>query len=79
MPRPLFTPVGRLDDLRTRPDAELLAYTTQGHFGETAKVTTYASRAALEAFCKPGSSHHALIKTRKHPNLLTNRNTERPE
>ena len=79
MSRPLFTPVGRLDDLRARPDAELLAYTVQGSFGETARVTAYKSRKALETFCKAGSAHHALVKTPKHPNMMTNRNTERPE
>ena len=59
----MHIPFGRLDDLRQRPDAERMAYTIpQGTFGDY-RVKTYASRKALIAFCKPGSRHHALIKT----------------
>ena len=76
---PRFIPSGRLDDLRTRADADLIAYTIPVRaFGEY-QVTTYKSRKALEAFCKDGSSHHALVKTPTSRNMIVNRNTQRPE
>jgi hypothetical protein len=75
LPVSRFVPLGRLAELTTRPDADLLAYSVQGC---DAKVTRYKSRVALLAFCRDGSSHHALIKTPVHPNMLVNRNTQRP-
>lgn len=70
-------PLGRIDDLRTRADADRIALTTPSSlFGEyTWKV--YASRTALETFCKDGSRHHALVKVPTAANMLTNRNTQR--
>ncbi len=79
MSRAEYIPSGRLGDVRSRPDANLYAYTLQGYLGETAKVTRYASRLALEAFCKSGSQHHAIVKTPTHPNMMTNANTQRPD
>jgi hypothetical protein len=72
-----FIPTSRLSDLLQRPNPELYAYSLQGHLGETARVVKYASRRALESFCKPNSVHHALLKVPTHPNMMTNRNTQR--
>jgi hypothetical protein len=68
-------PVGRLAEVQAVPDADLLAYTVQGY---DVKLTRYASRAALEAFCKDGSTHHAVVKAPVDPNMMTNRNVQRP-
>lgn len=69
---------GRLDDLRSRPDADRIAYTVSRHMLHDYPWKVYASRAALLAFAKPDSAHHALIKDVVEPNMLTNRNTQRP-
>lgn len=75
MSRPLATvPLGRLDEWRSRPDADLLALSPVGY---DYAVQRYASRKALEAFCKHGSTHHALVKTPVHPTMLVNRNIQR--
>lgn len=74
---PRTVPFGRLGELRARPDSDLIAYSFGGGLMGDARVKVYASRAALEAFCKPGSNHHALIKHGVAARLLTNRNTER--
>lgn len=71
-------PFVRIEELRALPNAELLAYTLGKGLFDDCKVTTYKSRQALEAFCKDGSSHHAVIKTPTHPSMITNRNTQRP-
>lgn len=74
---PRAVSLGRLAELRNRDDAERIAYTIpKGTFAEY-RLTLYASRRALEAFCKDGSQHHALVKTAVSPNMLTNRNTQR--
>ena len=67
-------PLGRLDELRSQPDADRIAYTVYGY---DAIIQRYASRKALEAFCKDGSTHHALIKTPVHQSMIINRNTQR--
>lgn len=75
LPRTL--PLGRLADLRARPDAELIAYTIPvGLFAEY-RLTRYASRRALEAFCRDGSAHHALVKTPTPADHVTNSNVQR--
>lgn len=76
LPRRL--PLGRLDELRSRPDAHLIAYSLgKGLFDEVA-LTRYKSREALEAFCKDGSRHHALMKVPACPTRMVNKNTQRP-
>lgn len=67
-------PLGRLDELRSQPNADCIAYTA---YGFDAIIKRYASRKALEAFCKDGSAHHALVKTSVHQSMLVNRNTQR--
>jgi hypothetical protein len=69
--------MGRLNELRLRDDAERIAYTIPRRNFDDYGLTLYASRAALEAFCKPGSFHHALVKAEVPANMLTNRNTQR--
>jgi len=74
-----MVPVGRLSEWQDREDAYLLAYSFgPGIFSECA-VYRYASRGALRAFCKRGSSHVALVKDAVHPTMLTNPNTEIPD
>lgn len=74
MNRAEYVPLGRLAELHARQNAHLLAYTVAGW---DAKVTTYKSRAALEAFCKDGSRHHAVMKAYTEPCMITNHNTQR--
>jgi len=71
-----FVPLGRLSEVAMEPNAELLAYTVQGW---DARIVAYKSRKALEAFCKDGSLHNAVIKEPRHPNMISNRNTQRPK
>ena len=76
MPRSTYVPAGRLEALRARPEADRTAYTASRSWDGDCKVTVYASRAAMLAFCKDGSAHHALVKTPVHRNMVANRNTE---
>jgi len=78
MKRAIFVPFGRLDDLRSRPDAELIAYTVGRSWDSNYRITVYASRKALEAFCRAGSQHHALVKRDVDGTMIVNRNTQRP-
>lgn len=73
---PKSLPMGRLHELESRSDAHLIAYSTAALF-QGYRITRYKSRKALEAFCRPGSVHHALVKTPTHPNMITNRNVQR--
>lgn len=73
----LVIPSGRLGELLANEDAPLLAYSRLGNLGEDCKVRRFNSRAALEAFCKDGSALHALVKTPRPKNCITNRNTQR--
>lgn len=75
---PRHVPLGRLDELRTRPDAHLIAYSLGKGIFDEVTLTVYKSRKALEAFCRDGSRHHALVKTPTKPNFIVNRNTQRP-
>lgn len=77
MKLPKFTPSGRLDELRARPDAACIAYTFPIGAFDDYRLTLYASRKALEAFCRDGSRHHALIKEPRAASMITNRNTQR--
>jgi len=70
--------LGRVSDLLSREDADCIALTRNAVIGADYKVTLYKSRAALEAFCKDGSAHFALVRRPVAPNMLTNRNTQRP-
>jgi hypothetical protein len=74
---PKFCPMGRLSDLASRADADLIAYTVGAGFAADYAIKRYASRAALEAFCRDGSKHHALVKRRVSASMLVNRNVER--
>lgn len=65
--------LGRLDDLRKRPDADRIGYTIRN--GVDACPTVYKSRTALKAFAK--GSHHALIKDPVPRNMLINPNFQR--
>lgn len=76
---PRTIPFGRIGDLRSRPDADLIAYTIPARTFADFRLKRYASRKALEAFCRDGSSHHALVKRPVHPSMLVNRNTQRAE
>ena len=71
---PAQLPLGRLEELRAHQDAERIAYTVRGW---DAVIKLYKSRAAMSAFCKPGSAHHALVKDCVHPTLLVNLNMQR--
>ena len=73
---PKTIPTGRLDEIRARDDAERIAYTLSGILGETATLRRFASRKALECFCKDGSALHALVKTPVARCMLVNRNVE---
>ena len=75
---PRRVPLGRLGELRSRPDAHLIAYTVGKGLFDEVTLTVYKSREALEAFCKDGSRHHALVKTPVCQTRLVNRNTQRP-
>ena len=72
-------PFGRLSELRTRPDADRIAYTVPAGIFQDYRWKVYASRAAMLAFAKAGSNHHALIKTPTRPGMIINRNTQIPE
>lgn len=74
LPRAL--PLGRIGELREHQDAERIAYTVRGW---DAVLTVYKSRAAMAAFCKDGSTHHALVKDSVHKTMLTNRNMQAVE
>ena len=74
-----FMPIGRISELHSREDAGLLAYTIGQSLGDGVCVVRYASRMALEAFCKAGSRHHAVVKRAVPATMLTNRNTQRVE
>jgi len=74
---PRYVSLGGMPGLRERPDADRIAYTLgQGSFDDFT-IKRYASRKALEAFCKHGSRHHALVKTVVAPSMLINQNTQR--
>lgn len=75
---PRWLPMGRLDDLRERADAHLIAYTVGRNVFDDYRIARYKSREALESFCKDGSEHHALIKVPTCSTRLTNANTQRP-
>jgi len=70
--------LGRLDAIRSRPDAHLIAYTLGVGIFDEVTLTRYKSREALEAFCKDGSRHHALVKVPTCQTRMVNRNTQRP-
>lgn len=77
---PKFCSMGRLSDLASRADADLIAYTVgAAGFAADYAIKRYTSRAALEAFCKDGSKHHALVKRRVSASMLANRNVERAQ
>lgn len=70
--------MGRLDELRALSGAECVGITTPERLGDDYAVRVFASRAALKAFAKDGSRMHALVKDAVSPNMLTNRNMQRP-
>lgn len=72
-----YVPAGRINDLRTRGDADRIAYTVPRQTFADYACKVYASRAAMLAFCKDGSAHHALVKSECSAGMLTNRNTQR--
>lgn len=74
---PRFIALGRIADLLAHPDAERIALTSPARLGGEYRVTVYQSRAALEAFCRDGSAHVALVRAPVPGNVLTNRNTQR--
>jgi hypothetical protein len=69
--------MGQIDTLRNAPGAELVGYTIGKGIFDDYKLTVYKSRAALKAFCKADSKHHALVKEVVSQSMLTNRNFER--
>lgn len=73
---PKYVPAGRILELTARDDAERIAYTIPTRLFADYAVKRYASRKALEAFCKPGSRHHALVKVPTHPTMVTNPNIQ---
>ena len=76
MKMPRSVPSGRLGDLLGREDAERIAYVVPvGLFAEYT-VKRFASRKALEVFCRHGSKMHALVKTPVRPSMLVNRNIQ---
>jgi hypothetical protein len=76
---PKSVPIGRIDDLKARDDAHLIAYTVSDRtMTFDVKVTRYASRKALAAFVREGSRHYALVRdVVDHPSKITNRNLQR--
>jgi hypothetical protein len=74
-PCPRFIPLGRIVELRTRPDADRIAYTTPYSAYGNCQVKVYASRAAMRMFCK--GNHHALVKDEVDATMLVNRNFQR--
>lgn len=76
-PLPRTTCPGRLSDIAARPDAHCIAYTASGLLGEVLTLRRFNSRAALVAFCKPGSRMHAVVKDEVEECMLVNRNTQR--
>ena len=75
--RTFFVPQGHLAELRNDPRADRMAYTAGRGIFDDYRVTVYASRAALLAFCKDGSAHHALVKDTVPASEVINRNTQR--
>ena len=64
-----------MDELKSRSDADLIAYKAFGNWDVWLKK--FSSRKALEVFCKDGSVMHALVKTPVGRNMLVNKNTQR--
>lgn len=60
---PETTPASNLFELRLRPDAERISYTSadDGMFC-TLRLTLHASRDAVLAVCAGSAAHHALVK-----------------
>jgi hypothetical protein len=76
---PRTTCPGRLPDIAARDDGHLIAYTASGPLGEVLTLRRFASRAALVAFCKDGSSMHAVVKDSVPACMVVNRNTQRED
>lgn len=69
-PIPKSIPFGRLNDLRSRADADLIAYKPGVGSLDDFVLKRYASRAALESFLKNPGAWHALVKTPTERNSL---------
>lgn len=69
-----MVPLGRIPELRARPDADRIGYTMPDRMFGDARVTVYNSRSALLAFCK--GRHHALVKTPTDRNMIVNPNAQ---
>lgn len=67
---PKTIPLGRIDDLRNRPDADRIAVCPgRGAFDEY-RVKRYASRAALESFLRNPGQWYAVRKNRVPQSLV---------
>ena len=79
MKLPQSVPFGRLDDLRTRPDADLITYRMgSGAWITDCELVKFKSRKALEAFLKNDGPLHALVKTPTDRNMLIHPCYQRP-
>ena len=75
---PQSVPFGRLNELRARPDASLIAYLIPSALLDECRLKRYASRLALTTFLKQGGNWHALVKDSVDLNMLTCRNLQYP-
>jgi hypothetical protein len=70
MKTPQSIPFGRIPDLRSRPDAELIALKPGRGAFDDYRVKRYASRLALETFLRTPGTWYALVKTPVAPGML---------
>ena len=75
---PKSIPLGRLNELRSRPDAELIAYRHGRGLFDDCGLLKFKSRKALEAFLKNDGPLQALVKTPTERNMLVHPCYQRP-
>lgn len=69
---PKTIPFGRIPDLRSHPDANLIALKPGREVFTDCTVKRYASRLALETFLQRPGAWYALVKTPTERNMVTN-------
>lgn len=65
-------PFGRINDLRSRPDAHLIAVRPGKGVTDDYIVKRYTSRKALETFLRKPGDWHALVKNEVDPRMVAN-------
>ena len=69
-----FIPFGRLSELRSEPNPELLAYRNGRGVFDDCEVMRYKSRLALKTFLSKGGAWHAVVKTPTERNMILHPN-----